>query len=100
MRFGYQLEPWREELTGNDERETLVSRLGLCGAFALNSMVFTLPRYLGMGDDIALAGIFSIITLLSVTFSVLVGGSYFIRRAANALRFPSRRQVSCQCASP
>lgn len=86
QQFGYQLEPWQEGGEHHDERSTLVSRIGLCGAFALNSMVFTLPRYLGMGDDFALAGIFSLITLLSATFSVLIGGSYFIQRAISALR--------------
>ena len=60
-----------------DELRTLVSRFGLCGAFALNSMVFTLPRYLGMEDDFAFARIFGLITLLSATFTILVGGSYF-----------------------
>ncbi|MDA0768104.1 MAG: heavy metal translocating P-type ATPase metal-binding domain-containing protein, partial [Verrucomicrobia bacterium] len=86
LRFGYKLEPWQENSSPFNERDTLVSRLGLCGAFALNSMVFTLPRYLGMGDDFALAAIFSLITLLSATFSLLVGGSYFIKRAWSALR--------------
>jgi Cu2+-exporting ATPase len=86
QRFGYGLEPWKENAEEDDERRTLISRLGLCGAFALNSMVFTLPRYLGMGDDFALARIFGLITLLSATFTLLIGGSYFIRRAWSALR--------------
>jgi len=86
QRFGYTLEPWSDASGDDDERRTLVSRLGLCGAFALNSMVFTLPRYLGMEDDFAFARIFGLITLLSATFSILVGGSYFIKKAWSALR--------------
>ena len=86
QRFGYGLEPWKENAGGDDERGDLIGRLGLCGAFALNSMVFTLPRYLGMGDDFAFARIFGLITLLSATFTLLVGGSYFLRKAWAALR--------------
>jgi Cu2+-exporting ATPase len=68
------------------ESSGLLLRLGLCGAFALNAMVFTLPRYLGMEPDFVLARLFSLLTLACASLSLLVGGGYFIRRALAALR--------------
>ncbi len=83
--FGYTLGPDRG---GNRVSETsqLGARLGLCGAFVLNAMGFTLPTYLGMPDDFAFAGLFKLIALLTATLSMLVGGSYFIKRAWQAAR--------------
>lgn len=46
QKFGYSAGPYQ-----NREKQTnhgLVLRLGLCGAFAMNTMLFTLPSYLGM----------------------------------------------------
>jgi len=71
---------------GDHERRRLVGRLGLCGAFALNAMAFTLPSYLGMPDDFAFAGLFRLIAFLSATLAMLIGGGYFISRAWQALR--------------
>ncbi|MFW6352870.1 MAG: heavy metal translocating P-type ATPase [Verrucomicrobiota bacterium] len=84
QRHGYLISP--EQAGGRDLAHELLGRLALCGAFALNAMLFTLPRYLGMEDDFALAGLFSLLTLLFATLSFVVGGSYFIVRAARALR--------------
>ena len=67
-------------------RDTLLGRLGLCGAFAMNSMAFTLPKYLGMPEDFAFATLFQLITALSATLALGIGGSYFIRRAWDALQ--------------
>lgn len=67
------------------ERRRLTARLGLCGAFALNAMAFSLPGYLGMPDDFEFAGLFRLITFLSATLAMLVGGGYFIDRAWRAL---------------
>lgn len=86
QRFGYAVEPWSARTSSDDELRALAGRLGLCGAFAMNAMVFTLPRYLGMADDFAFAPLFEIITLVSATFALLVGGSYFVKRAWAALR--------------
>jgi len=52
----------------------------------MNAMVFTLPRYVGMPADFSFARIFQLIAFFSATLSMLVGGAYFIRRAALALR--------------
>lgn len=61
-------------------------RLGLAGGLALNAMAFTLPRYLGMEESFALAGVFELIAAASATLSLLACGSYFITRAWGALR--------------
>jgi cation transport ATPase len=74
--------------SGNAASESgqIGARLGLCGAFMLNAMGFTLPSYLGMPDDFAFSGLFQLIGLLTATLSMLVGGSYFISRAWSAAR--------------
>ncbi|HEX5790495.1 MAG TPA: heavy metal translocating P-type ATPase metal-binding domain-containing protein, partial [Luteolibacter sp.] len=84
-RFGYVATP-PGPLTVDRERGRLVVRLGLCGAFALNTMGFSLPVYLGMPDDFEFAGLFRLIAMLSATLSMLVGGGYFIERAWRAWR--------------
>lgn len=83
--FGYTLSPRR---SGNSASESgqIGARLGLCGAFMLNAMGFTLPSYLGMPEDFAFSGLFQLIGLLTATLSMLVGGSYFISRAWSAAR--------------
>jgi P-type Cu2+ transporter len=71
---------------GDHERRRLAARLGLCGAFALNTMGFSLPQYLGMPADFEFAALFRLIAFLSATLSMLVGGGYFIDRAWRAAR--------------
>jgi len=83
--FGYALTAARPG-TRRAEAGDLGARLGLCGAFALNAMAFTLPSYLGMPADFAFARIFHLVTFLSATLGMLVGGSYFIRRAWQSAR--------------
>ncbi len=82
--FGYIIAPGSED-RGKQGR-ALTGRLGLSGAFALNTMLFTLPRYMGMERDFELAGLFELLTLLFATLSMVVGGSYFISRAWRGLR--------------
>ncbi len=84
QQFGYLVGP-----PGTQERSTsskLTSRLGLCGAFALNAMMFTLPRYLGMEETFPLASTLELLSVLFSTLCLVVGGSYFITRAVAALR--------------
>ena len=83
--FGYVAAPARAG-GGDYERRKLSARMGLCGGFALNAMGFSLPRYLGMPEDFAFARLFVLITFLSATFGMLVGGSHFIHRAWRSLR--------------
>ena len=83
--FGYTLAPRRSGSSASEAGQ-LGARLGLCGAFMLNAMGFTLPSYLGMGEDFAFSGLFQLIGLLTATLSMMVGGSYFIGRAWHAVR--------------
>lgn len=71
---------------GDQERRRLGARLGLCAAFALNTMAFSLPTYLGMSPDDSFAGLFKLIAFVSATLSMLVGSGYFIERAWRAVR--------------
>lgn len=83
--FGYVAAP-AGAAGGDHERRRLAARLGLCGAFALNTMGFSLPIYLGMPADAEFSGLFKLIAFLSATLSMLVGGGYFIDRAWRAVR--------------
>ncbi len=77
--FGYLVGP-----PGTDAPKAsnpLNLKIGLTAAFALNAMLFTLPAYLGMGADFVLANLFELLTAFFATLSILVGGSYFFRRA-------------------
>lgn len=83
--FGYLVgpdEPGRAE----PESRGLVRRVGLCAAFSMNVMLFTLPAYFGMEKGSAYSGLFGLLSLLFGTLSFLVGGSYFLGRAWQALR--------------
>ncbi|HMD61646.1 MAG TPA: heavy metal translocating P-type ATPase metal-binding domain-containing protein, partial [Opitutaceae bacterium] len=83
--FGYLVGPAGERAPELESRG-LVWRIGLCAAFALNVMLFTLPAYFGMRRDFEYAGLFRLLSLVFATLSVLAGGTYFIGRAARALR--------------
>lgn len=86
QQFGYLIGPARTNQTQSGEFKLLGGKLGICGAFALNAMVFSLPRYLGMEPDFQFAGIFNLITFISATLAMLVGGSWFIKRAVQGVR--------------
>lgn len=83
--FGYVAAP-TGATRGDHEQRRLAARLGLCGAFALNTMGFSLPVYLGMPPDFEFADLFKLIAFLSATLSMLVGGGYFMDRAWRAVR--------------
>jgi P-type Cu2+ transporter len=82
-RFGYRMSPEDTEAANDDG---LGLRLGLCGAFAMNSMLHILPFYLGMGESEPISGVFRLIAVGLATLSLLVGGSLFIGRALAGLR--------------
>lgn len=86
QKFGYLLGTARSGSRHTGEFRQLGTRLGICGAFAMNAMAFSLPRYMGMPADFAFAGIFDLITFLSATLAMLVGGSWFIQRAYYGIR--------------
>lgn len=83
--FGYLMGP-AGEIAGEPEGRGLVKRIGLCAAFAMNVMLFSLPAYFGMDPTFEWAGLFGLLNVVFGTLSVLVGGTYFLARAALALR--------------
>jgi Cu2+-exporting ATPase len=83
--FGYVAAPATGR-AASPERRGLAGRMGLCGAFALNAMGFSLPTYLGMPADFEFAGLFRLIAFTSATLAMLVGGGFFITRAWRALK--------------
>jgi len=84
--FGYLVGPARAERPEATESRDLVRRIGLCTAFAMNVMLFTLPTYFGMEAGFTYARLFSTLSLLFGTLSLLAGGGYFLVRAVRALR--------------
>lgn len=84
QQHGYTLGP--EGQPRVQESRRLVHRIGLCAAFAANTMLFTLPAYLGMEETHALYGLFQLLVVLFATLSFLTGGAYFIGRAWSSLR--------------
>ncbi len=82
QRFGYLLGPQRAD---EQRDEGLSRRTGVCGAFAMNAMAFSLPAYFGMPPDFMFAKWFDLVAAMSATLALLVGGSYFAERAWRAL---------------
>lgn len=86
QQIGYRLAPYSASSQPNDGTRQLSFRLGICAFFLLNTMLFTLPGYLGMAGDFFLAPIFQMLGALFATLSLVVGGGYFILRAWKALQ--------------
>ncbi len=82
--FGYLVGPHGD--AAQPPSRALNLRLGLCAALAMNTMLFTLPRYLGMAGDFEFAPLFHRLTLILGTLSFLIGGSYFFVRSWHSLR--------------
>lgn len=83
LRFGYQASLPSAPIPRKSE---LSARLGLCGGLALNTMGFTLPRYLGLDPASDLGVLCNIIAVASATLSLAIGGGYFFHRGWMALR--------------
>ncbi|NRA26685.1 MAG: HAD-IC family P-type ATPase [Opitutales bacterium] len=87
IQIGYGLAPPADD---PDERskatQGLITRIGVCGFLLLNTMLFTLPSYLGMDADFQFARLFSILAALFAACSLAVGGSLFINRAVQGLK--------------
>lgn len=73
-----------EEAPG--ESRALVTRLGVTGGLALNTMAFTLPSYLGLETNEDFSRLFTLVAFASATLALAVGGSYFFQRAWKALQ--------------
>lgn len=87
--FGYNAGPLSAtEAAGKrvPQSRVMLRRIGLCAAFQMNVMLYTLPVYFGMEADFTYAWLFSTMSMLFGTLSVWFGGSYFIRRAWEVIR--------------
>ena len=84
--FGYLVGPPGAEPAEPAESRDLGKRIGLCTAFAMNVMLFTLPSYFGMTAAFPYARLFGTLAMAFGTLSFLAGGSYFLGRAVRALR--------------
>jgi Cu2+-exporting ATPase len=82
--FGYLLASASKRI--NQESQSLVRRMGITAALAMNCMLFTVPFYFGMDASFEYAALIGFMIFLFATGSVLVGGLYFIRRSWQALR--------------
>lgn len=80
--FSYLVGPLGKSAPAN---KSLIIRLGLCGALTMNTMLFTLPGYLGLADSSPYAPLFAKCTLILGTLSMLIGGSYFFLRSWRSL---------------
>jgi len=68
------------------EGRALARRVGLCAAFAMNVMLFTLPAYFGLETGERFARLFETLAMAFATLSLLAGGGFFLGRAWRALR--------------
>ncbi len=82
--FGYLVGPPGKNNT--TASRALVPRIGLCAALTMNTMLFTLPSYLGMEANSQFAALFNRLSLILGTLSLLIGGSYFFVRSWRSLR--------------
>ena len=80
-RFGYRLGPALKPAT----RSSLLLRMGVCVAIAMNSMMFAIAVYAGLADG-PLHRLFVGLTFALSAISVAVGGSAFIGSALRAVR--------------
>ncbi len=93
QRFGYLLgpkdaavSPASSDATTTGAMRPLVRRMGLCGAFAMNAMLFSVPVYFGMRAEAPAFPIFMRLAFVFATLSFVTGGSYFFARAWHGLR--------------
>lgn len=83
-KLGYRVRPMDEPL--EDRSRPLLLRLGVSAAVAMNAMSYSLPGYLGLAEQSALAHNLRNLNFGLTTLAVLYGGSYFFGRAWAALR--------------
>lgn len=84
--FNYLLGPADDAPPTRSESRALAGRIGLCAAFSMNVMLFTLPHYFGMEASFTYARLFDTLAMVFATLSLLAGGGYFLKRAVAALR--------------
>ena len=83
-RFGYPMAP----ATRKVQRDTsLLLKLGICAALAMNAMILAVAQYAGLSEsDATIDSVFSWVSLALATGSVVVGGPVFFRGAIAGLR--------------
>jgi Cu2+-exporting ATPase len=81
--FGYRLGPAQRAQPA--ERDGLLLRTGVCAALAGNTMFLGAATYLGLAEG-PLHDVFQNVSFATATLSALIGGSYFVERAAQGLR--------------
>ncbi|MEM1222453.1 MAG: HAD-IC family P-type ATPase [Verrucomicrobiota bacterium] len=86
QRIGYQISPPSERPRQSKVTSQIEALIGLAGFFLLNTMLFTLPTYLGMSETFFLAPLFRLLAAFFSTLSLAICGGYFIKRAVLALR--------------
>ena len=86
QRFGYTLREWTGLRSEGSESRSASGKIGVCAFLAMNAMAFTLPFYLGMQQEDPLAPLLQFAVMVLSSFSVLIGGTFFFRRAWVALR--------------
>jgi P-type Cu2+ transporter len=86
QQFGYLAGPQQMNAQEKTASSGLELRVGICGAFAMNAMAFSVPAYFGMPADFVFASWFDMICAVSATLALLIGGSYFIERSWSSLR--------------
>ncbi|AHF89373.1 copper-exporting ATPase [Opitutaceae bacterium TAV5] len=86
QKFNYLVGPADLTRPAATESRGLVKRVGLCAAFSMNVMLFTLPAYFGMEAGAVYTRLFETLSMLFATASLVAGGGYFLRRAVHALR--------------
>lgn len=85
QQLGYSIGPRGDTAQVPHTRE-LVKRMGICGALALNGMLFSTPAYCGLTAAEPFAPLFAKGAFFCAAASMLFGASYFVRRALRALR--------------
>jgi Cu2+-exporting ATPase len=80
-RFGYRLGPALKQAP----RSSLLVRMGICVAIAMNSMIFAIAIYAGLSEG-PIHRLFSALVFGLSGLSVAVGGSLFIASAWRSLR--------------
>lgn len=84
-RFGYRFGPRRKSRSAH--AQTLLIRMGVTAAAAMNVMIFSFTFYAGLGpSDGRIYTVFGQLNFLLTLFAVIVGGWPFLRAAWTGLR--------------
>lgn len=85
--LGYATTPFSAKRDGEQRRDHVVLRMGVCVAIAMNTMFLSFCVYLGVREsNPAIFQLFTRINFFLSFLSVLVGGTYFFARAWAGLR--------------